>query len=62
MHYCSSSGVNFTKILQAAFARADPISVKNTVKSLVSFYAFVISMQLLRAKIPEAQKGTDCLD
>jgi len=37
-----SARVNFIKVLQAAFAHADPKSVKNTVKSSVSFYAFRI--------------------
>ncbi len=35
-------GVNFTNILQAAFTLVDPKSVKNTVQSSVSFYAFGI--------------------
>ncbi len=34
--------VNFTKVLCAAFTLVDPKSVKNTVKSSVSFYAFGI--------------------
>ncbi len=34
--------VNFTNVLWAAFAQVDPKSVNNTVKSCVSFYAFVI--------------------
>jgi len=34
--------VNFTNLLPAAFALVDPESVKNTVKSSVSFYAFGI--------------------
>jgi len=33
------SGVNFTNILQAAFTRLDPESVKNTVLSFLSFYS-----------------------
>ena len=35
-------GVNFTDVLQTALKLIDPESVKNTVKSLVSFYAFGI--------------------
>jgi len=35
-------GVNFINILRTAFALVDPESVKNTVKSPVSFYAFGI--------------------
>jgi len=35
-------GVNFINILQAAFMLVDPESVKNTVKSSVSIYAFGI--------------------
>jgi len=35
-------GVNFINVLQAAFAGADPKSVKNKIKSSVSFYAFGI--------------------
>ncbi len=35
-------GVNFTNILPTAFTLVDPESVKNTVKSSVSFYAFRI--------------------
>jgi len=35
-------GVNFINILRAAFTLVDPKSVKNTVKSSVSFYAFGI--------------------
>ena len=35
-------GVNFTNILLTAFVHVDSKSVKNTVKSLVSFYAFGI--------------------
>ncbi len=38
-----SSGVNFTNILHAAFTIVDPKSIKNTVKSSVSFYTFWIS-------------------
>jgi len=37
-----SSGVNFINILRTAFALVDPKSVKNTVRSSVSFYAFGI--------------------
>jgi len=37
-----SAGVNFINILGTAFALVDPKSVKNTVKSSVSFYAFEI--------------------
>jgi hypothetical protein len=37
-----TSGVNFIYILCTAFALVDPESVKNTVKSSVSFYAFGI--------------------
>jgi len=33
-------GVNFINVLTAGFACADPESIKNTVKSSVSFYAF----------------------
>jgi len=36
------SGVNFLNVLRTAFALVDPESVKNTVKSSVSFYAFGI--------------------
>jgi len=36
------SGVNITNILLKAFMLVDPESVKNTVKSSVSFYAFGI--------------------
>ncbi len=32
--------VNFINVLRTAFALVDPKSVKNTVKSSVSFYAF----------------------
>jgi len=35
-------GINFTKVLHEAFTLVDPESVKNTVKSSVSFYAFGI--------------------
>jgi len=35
-------GVDFINILLAAFVCVDPKSVKNTVKSLVSVYAFGI--------------------
>ncbi len=35
-------GVNFTNILHAAFTLVDPESIKNTVKSSVSVYAFGI--------------------
>jgi len=35
-------GVNFTNILRTAFMLVDPKSVKNAVKSSVSFYAFGI--------------------
>jgi len=38
----SMAGVNFTNILRKAFTLVDPESVKNTVKSSVSFYAFGI--------------------
>jgi len=34
--------VDFTNVLRTAFTLVDPESVKNTVKSLVSFYAFGI--------------------
>jgi len=37
------TGVNFINILCTAFALVDPKSVKNTVKSSVSFYAFGIN-------------------
>ncbi len=40
-----SPGVNFTNILRAAFTLVDPKSVKNTVKSSVSFYAFRICVR-----------------
>ncbi len=36
------SGVNFTNIFMLSFKLVDPKSVKNTVKSSVSFYAFGI--------------------
>jgi len=36
------SGVNFINVLREAFTLVDPKSVKNTVKSSVSFYAFGI--------------------
>jgi len=41
---CSKStpGVNFTNFLRTAFTLVDPKSIKNTVKSSVSFYAFGI--------------------
>ncbi len=35
-------GLNFTIILRASFLLVDPKSIKNTVKSSVSFYAFMI--------------------
>ncbi len=35
-------GVNFINVLRTAFALVDPKSVKNTVKSSVSLYAFGI--------------------
>jgi len=35
--------VNFTNILRAAFTLIDPKSIKNTVKSSLSFYTFKIS-------------------
>ncbi len=38
----SRSSVNFTNVLHVAFTLIDPKSVKNTVKSSVSFYAFGI--------------------
>jgi len=38
----SGSGVNFINILRTAFTLVDPKSIKNTVKSKVSFYAFGI--------------------
>ncbi len=38
-------GVNFTNILRSAFMLEDPKSVKNIVKSLVSFYSFGICMR-----------------
>jgi len=38
-----TSGVNFINVLHTAFTLVDPISVKNTVKSSVSFYTFGIS-------------------
>jgi len=38
----NTTGVNFINILCTAFALIDPESVKNTVKSSVSFYAFGI--------------------
>jgi len=38
-----SAGVNFTNVLRTAFALVDPESVKNTVKSSVSFYTFGIN-------------------
>jgi len=37
-------GVKFTNIQRAAIAQEDPESVRNTVQSLVSFYAFGICM------------------
>ncbi len=37
--------VNFTNVLCAAFMLVDPKSVKSTVKSLVSFYAFRICVR-----------------
>ncbi len=36
--------VKFTNVLRAAFTLIDPKSIKNTVKSSVSFYAFGICM------------------
>jgi len=36
------AGVNFINVLHTAFALIDPESVKNTVKSSVSFYTFGI--------------------
>jgi len=38
----SAPSVNFIIVLRAAFAPVDPESVKNTVKSYVSSYAFGI--------------------
>ena len=35
-------GLNFINILRTAFTLVDPKSVKNTLKSSVSFYAFGI--------------------
>ena len=40
--FLQSSGVNFINNLHTAFAFVDSKSVKNTVKSSVSFYAFWI--------------------
>jgi len=40
-------GVNFINVSSTAFALVDPKSVKNTVKSSVSFYAFGIYEQCL---------------
>ncbi len=40
--FLQSSGVNFTNVLRPAFTLVDLESVKNTVKSSVSFYAFGI--------------------
>jgi len=37
-----TSGVNFTNVLHTASMLVDPESVKNTVKSLISFYPFRI--------------------
>ncbi len=37
--------VNFTNLLRTAFMLVDPESVKNTVKSFVTFYAFGICMR-----------------
>ncbi len=37
-----TAGIDFTNILRTAFALIDHESVKNTVKSSVSFYAFGI--------------------
>jgi len=46
MRQCSVSrvkpGVDSTNVLHEAFMLVDPESVKNTVKSSVSFYAFGI--------------------
>ena len=39
-HKCA--GVNFANVLRTAFMLVDPKSVKNTVKSSVSFYSFGI--------------------
>jgi hypothetical protein len=38
-HFFPTLGVNFIKVLRTAFALVDPESVKNIVKSSVSFYA-----------------------
>jgi len=38
----SLPGLNFINVLRTAFTLVDPESAKNTVKSLVSFYAFGI--------------------
>jgi len=38
--FLMNPSVNFTNILRAALTLKDPESVKNTVKSSVSFYAF----------------------
>jgi len=38
--------VNFINILHEAFTLVDPESVKNTAKSSVSFYAFVIFVHI----------------
>jgi len=43
-----TSGVDFTNILQAAFVRADPISVKMTY-DLTAFFAFLGSMPIKAA-------------
>jgi len=40
-HY-HNAGVNFINVIRTAFTLVDPKSVKNTVKSSVSFYAFGI--------------------
>jgi len=51
IRYCKSkdnhkvlngSGVDFINVLRTAFSLVDPESVKNTVKSSASFYAFGI--------------------
>jgi len=38
----NKSGLNFINVLRTAFTLVDPKSVKNTVKSSVSFYSFGI--------------------
>jgi len=46
---CAWAGVNFIKILRAAFARSDPKCAKKTVKSAVSFWLKVACKMLMKS-------------